>query len=114
MYVLLRIHGSWRLPFLGAVFPVLSPYWSILGARFFIRGSIFIFCSKCQKYSPTESNKAHDKAASRRAGFVFDPQQVVAMVKQIAISARRLVLTREECVKQYLEVSAVGPRKCFW
>ena len=62
-------------------------------------------CSKCQKYSPTESNKANDKAVNRKGGVMFDPQQVVAMVKQEAISGRKVLLAKEECIKQYLEVT---------
>ena len=66
---------------------------------------IYLFvCSKCQKYSPTESNKAYDKVANRRGAVSFDPQQVVSMVKQVAISGRRLLLPKDESIKQYLEV----------
>lgn len=62
---------------------------------------------KCQKYSPTESNKAHDKTANRRGAVAFDPQQVVGIVKQAAISTDyKLVLSKEECIKQYLDVSS--------
>lgn len=39
--------------------------------------------------------------------MVFDPQQVVDMVKQVAISINRLVLPKEECIKQYLDVSCI-------
>ena len=42
---------------------------------------------------------------NRKVGLLFDPQQVVALVKQEAISARRLLLSRDECVKYYEEVS---------
>ena len=61
-------------------------------------------CSKCQKYSPTESNKANDKATNRKGGIVFDPQQVVDMVKQEAISGRTAIMPKDDCIKQYLEV----------
>ena len=65
---------------------------------------LFVSLSKCQKYSPTESNKANDKAANRKGGVTFDPKQVVEMVKQEAISGRRVLLAKEECIKQYIEV----------
>lgn len=67
-----------------------------------------LFCSKCEKYSPTESNKANDKAANRKGAVAFDPQQVVDIVKQVAaVSASRLIMPKEECIKQYLEVSVL-------
>ena len=36
---------------------------------------------------------------------MFDPEQVVAMVKQDAASSGKLLLPKEECIKQYLDVS---------
>lgn len=66
----------------------------------------YVLYSKCQKYSPTEANKAHDKTVSRKGAVVFDTQQVVDMVKQKAISADSvLMLPKQQCIKQYLEVS---------
>lgn len=66
---------------------------------------LVVVFSKCQKYSPTESNKANDKTASRKGGVAFDPEQVVQLVRHEAISAIKPILPKEECIRQYLEVS---------
>lgn len=61
-------------------------------------------CSKCQKYSPTESSKAYDKAVSRKQGVVFDPKQVVEKIRADVTGARKVLLSKDEYIKHYLEV----------
>ena len=61
--------------------------------------------SKCQKYSPTESSKAYDKAVSRKQGVVFDPKQVVEKIRADVTGARKVLLSKDEYIKHYLEVS---------
>ena len=61
--------------------------------------------SKCQKYSPTESAKAYDKAISRKQGVVFDPKQVIETVKADVTGARKTLLSKDEYIRHYLEVS---------
>lgn len=61
--------------------------------------------SKCQKYSPTESSKAYDKAVSRKQGVVFDPKQVVEKIRADITGARKVLLSKDEYIKHYLEVS---------
>ena len=62
--------------------------------------------SKCWKYSPTESNKTNNKTSNWRGGIVFEPVQVVAMVKQQAITTDKVVLSNEESIRQFLEVKS--------
>ena len=69
---------------------------------------VFTHSSKCQKYSPTESNKANDKTANRKGGVTFEPEQVLHLVRQEAISASKPILPKEECIRQYLEVNKSG------
>ena len=61
--------------------------------------------SKCQKYSPTEPNKAFEKAVSRRGGVGFEPAGAVMLSQSELLGARPAALSREECITQYLEVS---------
>ena len=61
--------------------------------------------SKCQKYSPTEPNKAFEKAVSRRGGVGFEPAGAVMLSQSELLGARPAPLSREECITQYLEVS---------
>jgi hypothetical protein len=61
--------------------------------------------SKCQKYSPTESSKAYDKAVSRKQGVMFDPKQVVEKIRADITGARKVLLSKDEYIKHYLEVS---------
>ena len=69
------------------------------------------FYSKCQKYSPTESSKAYDKAVSRKQGVVFDPKQVVEKIRADVTGARKVLLSKDEYIKHYLEV---GPLQDFY
>ena len=61
--------------------------------------------SKCQKYSPTESSKAYDKAVSRKQGVVFDPKQVVEKIRADITGAKKVLLSKDEYIEHYLEVS---------
>ncbi len=63
---------------------------------------VFAF-SKCQRYSPNQSNKAYDKAVSRKTGVAFEPKLVIDAVRSEVVGKRTLK-SREEYLKQYLEV----------
>ena len=65
--------------------------------------SINFFFSKCQSYSPNESNKAYEKAVSRKSGILFEPQLVIEEVQSEAVG-RRTLKPREEYLRRYLEV----------
>lgn len=58
-----------------------------------------LFCSKCHKYSPSEPTKAYDKTVSRKAGVVFNPEQVLRYVEE-----PDAVRSHEQLVRDYLEV----------
>lgn len=58
--------------------------------------------SKCQSYSPNESNKTYEKAVSRKSGVLFEPQQVIEEVKSEAVG-RRMFKPREQYLQRYLE-----------
>ena len=60
-------------------------------------------CSKCQHYSPTESNKAFDKAVNRRSGVVFDASSVLEELRREQ-GSRLPLRTKEEYLRQYVEV----------
>ncbi|XP_078354070.1 nipped-B-like protein isoform X1 [Oculina patagonica] len=54
--------------------------------------------SKCHKYSPSEPTKAYDKTVSRKAGVVFNPEQVLRYVEE-----PDAVRSHEQLVRDYLE-----------
>ena len=60
-------------------------------------------CSKCQHYSPNESNKAYDKTITRKAGVMFEPKLVIEEVKSETLG-RRSLKSKEEYLKQYIAV----------
>lgn len=62
---------------------------------------IIIPHSKCQQYSPTESNKAFDKTVNRRLGVTFEPHSVLEELKRGPQTPSR---GKEDYLKQYLEV----------
>ena len=62
--------------------------------------------SKCQRYSPTESNKAYDKAVNRRSGVTFDPSSVLEELKRSPQAPPR---SKEYYLQQYVEVCM-----CYW
>ena len=59
--------------------------------------------SKCQHYSPNESNKAYDKTVSRKAGVAFEPRLVIEEVKCEALG-RRSLKSKDEYLRQYIVV----------
>lgn len=63
----------------------------------------FLF-RKCQKYSPNESVKAFDKAIVKKQSYKFEPVNVLREVKKEML-AYRVNMNKEDCIKQYLEVS---------
>ena len=64
--------------------------------------SVCVSChSKCQQYSPTESNKAYDKAVNRRSGVTFEPRSVLEELKQVPQAHPR---AKEDYLKHYVEV----------
>ena len=66
-------------------------------------------CSKCQQYSPTESNKAFDKAVNRRSGVTFDPRSVLEELKRRPKAPPR---AKEDYLKQYVEARPVWHVTC--
>lgn len=58
-------------------------------------------CSKCQQYSPTESNKAFDKAANRRSDVAFEPHTVLEELQRGLQAPPR---AKEDYLKTYIEV----------
>ncbi|CAI8012871.1 Nipped-B-like protein [Geodia barretti] len=56
--------------------------------------------SKCQQYSPTESNKTYDKAVSRRSGVTFDPSSVLEELKRSPGAPPR---SKDHYLQQYVE-----------
>eukprot|EP00731_Ephydatia_muelleri_P018474 Em0011g514a len=58
--------------------------------------------SKCQKYTPNESNKTYEKAVTKKCGISFDPNLVVDALKNDMLSKKQ-TKTKEEYLKTYLE-----------
>ncbi|XP_065906128.1 nipped-B-like protein [Dysidea avara] len=59
--------------------------------------------SKCQQYSPTESNtKAYDKAPTRKQGVVFNPEFIINMLKA-ENSKKKVIRSKEECLTIYFQ-----------
>ena len=64
----------------------------------------YLLLRKCQKYSPNETVKAFDKAIVKKQSYKFEPVTVLKEVKKEML-AYRVNMTKEDCIKQYLEVS---------
>ena len=64
---------------------------------------LYSFLSKCQQYSPSETGKAYEKAVTRKLGLLFEPVLVLSEVQSDALG-KRVSKSKEECLKQYLEV----------
>jgi len=63
------------------------------------------FYSKCQQYSPTESNtKAYDKAPTRKQGVVFNPEFIIDMLKAENANKKKIIRSKEECLTIYFQV----------
>jgi len=68
---------------------------------------ILIPCSKCQQYSPTESNtKAYDKAPTRKQGVLFNPEFIIDMLKA-ENSKKKVIRSKEECLTIYFQVKSL-------
>lgn len=69
--------------------------------------TLYLFLSllhrKCQKYSPNENVKAFEKAVVKKQWQQFEPVSVLQEVKREVLGAR-VTRSKEECLRQYLEV----------
>ena len=79
-------------------------YNSIHPKNFYWLINCLFSCSKCQQYSPTESNKAYDKAVNRRAGVTFDPRSVLEELKRGPQAPPR---SKDYYLQQYVEVCSL-------
>ena len=68
---------------------------------------VCVIFSKCQKYTPNESNKTYEKAVTKKCGISFDPNLVVDALKNDMLSKKQ-TKTKEEYLKTYLEVLIVN------
>lgn len=60
--------------------------------------------SKCQKYTPNESNKGYEKAVTKKSGVSFDPNLILDALKG-EMHKKKLTKTKEEYLKTFLEVN---------
>ena len=65
--------------------------------------STLLIFSKCQKYTPNESNKTYEKAVTKKCGISFDPNLVVDALRNDTLNKTQMK-TKEEYLKTYLEV----------
>ena len=63
-----------------------------------------MFCSKIQRYSPSDSAKIWDRPMTRKHIVEFNPKQVIEVLKKLPLPATVDEDQKKELIENYLEV----------